>query len=283
MMKKPTFNKTELSSPITEFAISIGAYQGNNYIVSGTATFVAPFLAITAKHVVEHYWREFNRSQIKSNEDGTHKEHAGKFNMAAIQILNNGTEGALWDVRQVYFSNATDIAYLHLVPFSDSARNYKWRLPKIEMLPPKIGSTVSAFGYTQSKATADTKSVTWEYDARTSQGVVLDIHQNKRDEFSINFPCIYTNTQFDPGMSGGPVFNQEGKLCAIISANLPPSEEGEEHASYAALIWPSMNVVINLKREGIDYEGYYPILELCRGGFIKADNHERVNLADTDL
>lgn len=278
MTNPPTFNPTPLTSVIGEFALSIGAYQGTDFLISGTATFIAPYLAITAKHVVEHYWREFKRTEMKTNESKNRLDLKGNFNIIGVQTLENGQKGALWTVQQIYISAATDIAYINLIPFSNEAKNYKWRFPRLEMLPPKVGSRIHAFGYRNSSASADGNNVEWRIEGTTSMGDVKEVHNLRRDNFSINFPCIHTNARFDGGMSGGPVFNSDGKIFAIISSNLPPTEEGEDHASYAALIWPSMNTMINLNRQGIDFAGFYPILELCRGNIVAADNHERVGL-----
>jgi V8-like Glu-specific endopeptidase len=275
----PTFNRTELDSPITEFAISIGAYQKNEYVVSGTATFIAPHLAITAKHVIEHYWRVFKHSELKLPDSDFHQELKGNFNMIGVQFLNKGTTTpALWNVTKLFFSRITDIVFLVMSPFSTTAREYKWRYPTIDFNPPKINSTISCFGYKDTFAEAEHNDVKWKLDPTTSTGKVIEIHKTKRDNFSINFPCIHTNARFDPGMSGGPVFNDQGLLCGVISANLPPSEEGEEHASYAALIWPSMSTPINLKREGIKENEYYPIFDLFKNNFVKSNNIDKLSL-----
>lgn len=282
MSENTAFNDTDLNSIITEVALSIGAYKDGKYIVSGTATFIAPRLLITAKHVIEHYWREYKHNILNNGEIGVLSELQGNFNILAVQIIDNGKQGATWDVRQIFIAPNTDIAFLSVIPASDAARNYKFKIPKIEILPPRVGSRISCFGYRQSRAEITKNIIEWEYIPTSSLGVVIDIHQHKRDNFSINFPCIYTNARYDGGMSGGPVFNDEGNLCAIISSNLPPTTPKEEHASYAALIWPSMITSINLEREGTNSNRHYPILELCQDKIITAQNYDRVKLIDTE-
>lgn len=272
------FVHTELSEPIAEFTISIGAFRDNVYMANGTATFVAPFLAITAKHVFEYYWRVLQGVNIKPGH-----ENQIKFNMVGIQIINEGKDCALWDIVQVWFSPVTDIAYFSVSPNNSIAKEYTWKiLPTLEMLPPTINTTIACFGFRESSAKLEDGILNWNINPTTSTGLVVDVHHLRRDNFSINFPCIYTDARFDGGMSGGPVFNDEGFLCAIISSNLPPSREGESHVSYAALLWASMNTFINLNREGIYNSGHYPLLELCQGSFIKAKNYERISLFDTD-
>jgi hypothetical protein len=56
---------------------------------------------------------------------------------------------------------------------------------------------------------------------------------------------MQTDARFDPGMSGGPVFNKDGQICAVVSTGMPPEYEGGEHYSHASLIWPVFGVRFN--------------------------------------
>src|SRR5207237_792586 len=61
-MTKPTWKGTDLRSPITKIAIPLLAIRDGNGYPSGTACVIGPWLAITARHVVEDHFQHFDGS-----------------------------------------------------------------------------------------------------------------------------------------------------------------------------------------------------------------------------
>jgi hypothetical protein len=47
----------------------------------------------------------------------------------------------------------------------------------------------------------------------TPTGKVQEVHDERRDSGRLSFPCFRTNARYDPAMSGGPVFAEDGHLC----------------------------------------------------------------------
>jgi len=278
--KEPSFKETPLASPITKFALMLTAVRDGFFYPSGTATIVASHLAITAKHVVQDYWREF---EPKTASPG---ENSGSFLIFAIQILNNGSLGASWNISRVWLSPFTDVAFLRLAPYSQSAQDYHWRKPILRLLPPAVGTRISGFGYCKSnirtKRLDEMVQVIWSQSPSTTIGEVIRIHEEKRDSLMLNFPCFETNARFDGGMSGGPVFDDEGKLCGLICSSLPPMNEEESYCSHVATLWPWTGTPIDLNRTGMEANVKYPVLDLITGGFMKAEGFERVNLVRED-
>jgi hypothetical protein len=43
-------------------------------------------------------------------------------------------------------------------------------------------------------------------------------------------------------MSGGPVFNSTGRICGLVSSNMPPDTPEGDHSSYVSLIWPVLGL-----------------------------------------
>jgi hypothetical protein len=75
---------TGLRSIITEFALALLSHRDNTYYACGTAIVVAPYLAMTARHVVEDYW--FESLQL-------HESHSsGSFSLLAFQGLDEGAD-----------------------------------------------------------------------------------------------------------------------------------------------------------------------------------------------
>jgi hypothetical protein len=271
-----SFNFTGLNSPITEFALALTAVKDDFLLPSGTAIIIAPNIAITAKHVIENYIEIFHKKIPKA-------DFNSNFSILAFQVLDNGGSGALWSVTKIALSDVTDIAYLYLSPSSNEAIEYSWRIPTLNLLPPKVGTKIHCFGYPKSEIVETNISmdeqdnnkkidITWKDDPSTSTGIVIEIHERKRDSVMLNFPCFRTNARFDPGMSGGPVFNEAGELCGIISVGTEGIGD-----SYVALLWPSM--ITKLVDFPCFEEGSkYTIYDLIIRGYIKARNYQFISI-----
>jgi len=269
--KTPTFKTTEIFDPITEFALSILARKDNKFYASGTAIIIGSHLAITAKHVIADLYKRFEKKElIKRNEEGT-------FNLQAFQIYEK--EAQVWNVTRIWTSLFTDIAILFLTPTTKKEKYYNWKIPTIELLPPMIGERIATFGWSNPKVSQDGKEISWSTNSKTSIGEVKQIHNEKRDNAMLNFPCFQTNARFDASMSGGPVFDSKGYLCGIICSNLPPNNKSEEHISYVASLWPLMGTEINLNRKGHPSDINYPLLELAQDGIIRANDWEKISLS----
>jgi V8-like Glu-specific endopeptidase len=272
----PSFNETGLASVITEVALAILGLKNKTFSPSGTAVVIAPYLAMTARHVIEGHWRDFEIGPL------IHSKSTGGFSLQCFQVLKAGGSGALWDVTRLWLSPHTDIAYLRLQPASKTAQTHRWRGVRLNLLPPRVGERVSAFGYAASSVTLDQRrdELLWKDSPSTSRGEVIEIHEKFRDTGFMKFPCFRVNARFDPGMSGGPVFNKSGLVCGVICSSLPPTESDGEHVSYCASLWPGMATVIDMDRQGFELGMQYPVLDLAKDGFLKAEGWEHVRLID---
>ena len=107
-------------------------------------------------------------------------------------------------------------------------------------------------------------------------GEVKEIYALHRDS-KMNFPCYQVNARFDGGMSGGPVFNDNGHMCGIICSNIPPYSKDEEHISYVASLWPLMATTISANRKGnYPREIHYPVYDLAKDSIIHTKNLDKV-------
>jgi hypothetical protein len=144
---------------------------------------------------------------------------------------------------QLHYSPTIDIVGLSIKQAPPGPRDETLHLPRFNVLPPIVGEIVTAFGYprTNARRLADA-SVRLRIDPRTTAGTVQETHYRSRDSAFLPFPCFRTNAQFDPGMSGGPVFNQDNEICGVICSSLPSGTQDEDHASYVAMIWPAFGI-----------------------------------------
>lgn len=261
---------TDFDSPIHQICFSLMACDtnGEHHYISGTAVSIASRLAITAKHVIYDFERKYGRFKY----EGTTGESS--FSLQAVQILSNGTQGALWDVRKVTLCGHTDVAILFLTPKNKVAQQSDFLSPAVQLMPPAIGETLTAFGYRRSKAEVSDDKIEWLVDPVTSHGVVKEVHGEKRDSSMLSFPCFQIDAQYDGGMSGGPVINRTGHLIGIVCSSISPKEAGGEHVSYVTLLYPVLSVRLELKVDGQDKESF-TVYELCGLKAIKALNLEK--------
>ena len=91
------------------------------------------------------------------------------------------------------------------------------------------------------------------------------------------------NARFDGGMSGGPVFTDNGRLCGIICLSLPAGSETEEHRSCVAALWTLMGPGLDVNPSPCKVlEKTYPLIDLARQKIVHVDDLTRVSLQERD-
>jgi hypothetical protein len=272
--KIPDFQHTGFDSPITEVAVMLVAQKDREYSSLGSGIIIGPTVVMTARHVVDGFAGIYERVTLE-NLNGQ-----GSFSLQAFQFAENGAKFRAWDVRQIYISADpafTDIVFLHLRPTSQDHLQYDWKKVRMQLRPPKVGSIVSAFGYHSTSVQIIDDKVEITTNPYTSSGRVEEIHEERRDSHRLPFPCFRTNARFDPAMSGGPVFSEEGYLCGIICSNLPFPDGS--HVSYVATLWPSMGISVSYDRDGYPHGVSYPAIELATAGFLAVVDLDKVSVA----
>lgn len=269
----PNFAHTGINSPVTEIGILLLSEKSGVYTSWGSGVIVGPGLAITARHVFDGLSRYYGEQEITP---GT-TQGVG-FSLQAIQINENGTQGLSWSIRQIAVDEDTDIAFLTLQGTNEKHQSYKWRSFRMQLLPPRPGSVIAAFGYhhisTDFLPDGSLQTIAHPYSAR---GVVEEVHLTRRDAGLLHFPCFRTNARFDGGMSGGLVVSQEGLLCGLICSNLPPVSEDEHHVSYVSSLWLCMGTLLSWDRVGHPANVTYPAMDLVTGGILVAVDAEKVS------
>ena len=173
-------------SPIVEISFALASQRDKVWHASGTAVVIAPFLLLTAKHVVEHHWSKFEKSDLPV-------EGEGHFLLYARHYHSSPDVGIIWTVTRFWTHQTSDLALLFIQSGAPECAGYTWKLPQLQLIPPKIGTKVSAFGYRESTTIVDRSQdsslkVTWNEKPTTSQGTVTEIYPDRRFrdvEFSI--------------------------------------------------------------------------------------------------
>jgi hypothetical protein len=261
------FFDTPLPSAITEFAVQIMSnVEGRDNFACGTGVIVAPYLVLASRHVIEDHWERHQSKPMPL--DG---ENETKFSLVLAQQVGNSLN--VWAGTRMWGSPLSDIMLLSVAPYSEGANEYQFRHLTLDLLPPRVGEKIHAFGYTENEVVVEgPKQLTLKQRARTTHGEVVEVFYERRDSVKMPFPCFETNARFDGGMSGGPVFNDAGHLCGLICSSYPPFEPGDQHASYVVTLWPIMGMPIDLNREGHSKGLRYPVIDLVRDRILVALN-----------
>ena len=272
--KKPTFKKTGLEQPINQIASPLVTNQNDIWNIDGTCVMIAPGLAITAKHVIHDAVKKYDQIDLDiPSKEG--RDLLVTHNSYVFQVID-GKIGYRWTVKQYFPCPISDICYLTLRPMFDSKELPVPQKVSITLYPPTVGERIQAFGYPRSSVSIDGKEIKLNVNPITTIGKVITVYHQRRDTM-IPFPVFHTNARFDPGMSGGPVFNDSGKLCGLICSNMPPDNPEEEHVSWVTLLWPSMGTKVWLKLKNHDLEDTFPVLFLAEHDYIHAEGWERVS------
>lgn len=187
--------------------------------IVGTASFIAPGLAVTATHVLTDHLEELMTSN------------------AALGCIGPATHGLeLWDVRKVSMEgpgSAGDVAYLSLEPRFAIPHGWKFRMFPLSTKAPFPDSFLRIVGFRYPNITHNNAGTLAEGELFMSGGRVANLYGN-RDRVLMPFPCIEVLCGSLNGMGGGPVVDPNGSLVGVLSRGLHVDDG--EGPSYAAWI-----------------------------------------------
>lgn len=261
----PIFHNAQPNDPIQEIALRfvVQLESGEMYAI-GTACLIGGHLAITAKHVLEHAFQRFGTTRTT----GPKRAEVNGYSIRLIQVLP-GPIYNFWTVSKAWASSS-DIAILHFVFDESSEPNApaSWRTPMIRLLPPPTGQKVVAFGFRESKIQVTTTDGNRHIELNdlgtTSAGEVGQIFTERRDSAMLTFPCFEVLARFAPGMSGGLVIDEEGRLCGLVCAGTEFLDSSAPPLSYSATLWPMLATEISIDRGDSYPRGVtYPMIDLA--------------------
>lgn len=266
----PAFRDERADSPISEIALRVVVECPEwKLSVVGTATMICGHLAITARHVLDYVIRTYG-AKVKGRE----VEIEG-YELKLYQVMP-GPVYRIWRICSAW-TCATDIALLHLSLDRTSLPDKKiiGRQPVLRVHPPPVGQKVVAFGYRESNIKVTEGSdgqhhIELNDRPTTSIGTVRQVYPSGRDAVMLPFPCFEIEARFDPGMSGGMVIDEAGRLCGLICASLQHGDPTAPPISYVASLWPMLTTTISGNRGDRYPKGVsYPVIDLAIDGIIK--------------
>ncbi len=273
----------KLEDAVSDFALSFFAVRGERIDPSGSAVLIARDYVLTARHVIEGHCQTFNNNlrlprvgEVKTNYRVYAQHHV------------SGYGNICRTVERSWISTLTDLAIVKLKEPSEkeNAVLKKLSAPVLRLTPPDKGTSVCGFGFCEpdfslKRLEKTTSSVQWKLRGRSTRGFVTAPYPESRDSGLINFPSFQTDADFLHSMSGGPVFDEKGRVCGLISAGSTFTEGGPGTFSYVASLWPMMAIFMDQVVAG-NPDAKVLVHELAKNGLFFAEDWGRVSI-DADL
>jgi Trypsin-like peptidase domain len=201
--------------------LTILVKNGDESTALGSAVVVAPGVAISAGHVVDHDW---------------HGLGTGERGILCVGPSSNGLD--IWRVRHITRLSQADLAILSLVRASPLP-NGRLRLAAVTTRVPKEGSRLLVTGFRSDEPATRGADGRWKL-----RGGVMVAHGDVKQRFMsgrgsmLRSSCLEVDCPAVGGMSGGPVFDSTGQVLGIVSSSL--STEDGTGPSFVTLMWPAL-------------------------------------------
>ncbi len=233
----------------------------------GSGVIVGPGIILTASHVFDEFPCKDSGPILMS----FLPENKGRIWLPKSTVNCSGpSRFQPWDSSSKIVSDLTIMSCdLH----SDALTEYPLSLIPMELCLPLPKTRLWAVGFRDGELGADTANVA----PLVSSGLVTECFPDGRGE-RMPSPCVEVDMETLGGMSGGPVFNESGRLVGIVSSSF------DGGPSYVTLIWDALRLSLDSlpseiwkgERSGI-LEGIELGLVRVKGKF-KADSKRNITL-----
>ena len=194
------------------------------YSIVGTATLVAPGIALGAEHVFREHIQAWRAGDI------------------AFQLAGKSSTGArTWMVSAITSVQHTDLAFISLQPLNFDAASSTIHQVSLSLTTPAVGDTLTIFGVIPNNASYD-RGTYADVFLYKFVGTVCEVFLNGRDRLVLPFPCLMADFPSEGAMSGSPVFGANGAQVGILSASMETALEEEPTPSYVSLLLPAFHV-----------------------------------------
>jgi len=251
-------------------------------VASGSCFVIGPYLAVTALHVIDDFADAHYSMKTGLGRGVLVTPKLGSFELIASHWDSLTEAWRDFEVDQISLSKFSDFAVLRLKPrFDSSPTKYQWRPLAMHGWPVKIGENVISVGYTShNKPDRILQAGEVEEIGRyRAKGVVEEIYPKSRDQL-IDSPCFLSDMPINGGMSGGPVFSENGLVCGLLSSSIPPGLDSVDgkHSCFSVSLWPLLGDVIELQLPHTTGCRSYSLWQLNQMGYIRMAGVGNVHL-----
>jgi hypothetical protein len=200
-------------------AVAFPSHELGN--VFGSAVMVAPGVAIGTMHVFDATRDEVLAAQV-----------------GALCYGVDGDRIDIWRIRHVtsLASGKSDLAFFSLELASALPADRTFTHAMLSTRTPSVGEQLTIVGFRQADAVERVvgEARLIEMQMLHSTGLVTEQYPHQRDSVGLPCPCVEVACHAPGGMSGGPVFDPQGRLVGVLSRGL------DEGPSWALLLWPAL-------------------------------------------
>lgn len=256
-----------VGGPIQECVLPLVTIVADEVYPVGTAFAIHPEgLLMTAAHVLKC---AASLARPAQGADGTSYLHyeLNALYMSAQQSRTPSLFGGPLPVSKLWTSSEHDvaIAFARLPRNIETGEKLRLRVVRLRPRPPKVEDHIAAIGYRAMEASRIVEGcVTYKQETAISTASVTEVFDIVRDRCAANFPCFHVDARFDRGMSGGPIFDEDGAVCGVVSRGMFPN------LSLGASLWPALGLKLEISVE--DQPGTLTLYELARRGMVEVDS-----------
>ncbi len=248
--------------------------------VGGSGIFIAPFQALTARHVTRELFDtdpmrgDDLKRRVREAEDNRRTVYFETPHSPVLYqaMFTTPPRALLWHVRNTWDSSVTDISLMEVFAEGDEAAGMEHEMKEFfewALIPPPVGAHVIMLGYPLADIKSNNGVMKLDLEYVLQEGEVIDVYDPYRDRGMYSFPCFQINKTVDHGFSGGPVF-WEGKLCGIVSGG-----DGFGDDTYVASLWPLLLMEYQYPNSGI-LGGTRKFRDLFESGALRSQDWPKI-------
>ncbi|MFY0184895.1 S1 family peptidase [Stenotrophomonas sp. PUT21] len=252
---------------------------GHSLLPLGSGFFVAPFLVLTARHVIDEVSEQFHGCRIH--------EIVSDMAFGVDFSIQHPRHGQMkWAVMGYGYTPTIDVValWVELRQPAELPADFAWELPTLSLAQAKVDQAVNALGYPHSTHRLDEQGhAKVGLNAHDSSGIIAAIHERSRDCVMLPYPCFEATVTTKGGMSGGPVFSGDGLVIGVVGSSFELGESDESEVSYVSAIWPAVGIELRHTAAPVTAAATpYFLQELVDVGAIRAaDRFTSVNAVGT--
>ncbi len=215
--------------------------------------------------------------------------HGGDLAPLELALLHRHYPGprhgrfAVWPLETVHGARPTDVVF----GFATFQQEFPYIALPLSFVPPRVGSTVRIVGYGGMRTDHEIEEAALQagdirqlVDAGLGLNVVETtvtavLTQRVARGFTEG-PCLLVEGDIPHGVSGGPVFNQDGYVCGIAASSLAELDPEHPKSFVALLNWNlSTNIRLRVVHGGEELISERTLMDLIIAGVVPTDGSER--------
>ena len=240
----------------------------------------------TAEHIIRDAFRYHWRGDALRLMDQLPKSYG--LNDIGLSVFHHHKSGEnsytvyIWPVENIQGAQPTDVVY----GFPKFQNRFPFLPLPISFEVPRIGSRVICVGYSDTcfpdggipsddiRCGHSNWVKAYRNSFRATEGRVTRIFTQRFAAGFIKGPCFAIDVEVEHGMSGGPVFNQAGYVCGVVSAGA--SNFFNSPASIVSLLYPTLltGIKFGVSMGPVRLSGTQPLLTLIDRGAVLTDGSE---------